>query len=270
MKEVLPQFLQEPLLVFALAGGALFGLYDYVGHTGLPVIEVSPELLEQMVEERELVLDRSLGGSERQALIDGFIDQEVLVREAIARELHLHDGRIRHRLADKMLYLLGDEPELPNAEKLEQFYQQHRDSYRSEQLISFEHRYYEGEREQAEQALAALQAGEEDAAPPGARFWMGPRLERISGPELVSIFGPGFTRQLEGLPPEEWRGPYESSRGWHLVRVEAHHPPLDIPRELLQERLQTEWLAAQRTFLRRDRLDALRAGYQINVSDSDA
>lgn len=261
--------LREPLLVFGLVGGSLFALYDYVGNTGLPVIEVSPLLAEQMVEERRLVLDRNLTDSERQALIDGFIDQEVLVREAIARNLHVHDGRIRHRLADKMSYLLGAEPELPNAEQIQQFYEEHHDSYRSEQLVSFEHRYFEGNREDAQRALAKLQAGEQGEASPGVRFWMGPRLERISGPELVSIFGPGFTRELEHLPAGEWRGPYQSSRGWHLVRVEAHHPPQDIPRELLQERLQTEWLAAKRTALRRERLDAMRADYQIKVAEPD-
>lgn len=261
----MPPLLREPLLIFTAIGGSLFFLYDHVVSSQLPVIAVSPAVIEQLVTERELVLDRKVTAVEEQELIDGFIDQEVLVRDAIARDLHLHDGRIRHRLADKMLYLLADEPEPPTDLQLEQHYQLHKDEYRSEQLVSFTHRYFADKSAEAAAALSALQSGKELSA--GQRFWMGPNIERASAQELVTIFGTSFTRQLETLPIAQWQGPIESDRGWHLVMIEAHYPPQDIPREHLQQRLQTQWMAAQRTAQRRAQLDALRDGYEIVIGN---
>ncbi len=256
--------LREPLIGFLALGAVIFWL-DGV-RSGPEVITVDPAVIDRLVEERELVLERQLAPGERDAIRQNFIDQEILLREALDMGLHLSDGRVRHRLADKMMFLLVDEPPPPDADTLQAFYLEHRERYTTDRLVSFEHRFFSDDRASAQRVLAT---GVGDPDPQEAFFWLGNALQRMSAQDLATTFGPGFSRALEDLPTGEWRGPIASSRGWHIVRVTAWHPSEPIPRDQLDERLRTEWLAQQRDDARATALAGLREQYEVLYRSGD-
>lgn len=258
------KLVSEPLVVFIAIGGLLFGLYYFAPADDLQVIEVHEPFLGDLIAERELVLDRKLTDAEKAAIQNDFIDQEVLVREAMARRLYLNDGGVRHRLADKMFYLLSEPPADPDSAELDRFYEQHRERYRTSELVTFEHRYFAADRDSAELALDAVNNGRE---PDGSeRFYLGERLEKYDPAELAAIFGTAFARELATPETGAWFGPVESGRGWHIVRIEERFPSTDIPREQLEDRLLTDWRGAYIAEARRRRLDELRLNYDIVFS----
>jgi len=259
----LKSLVTEPLWAFSLVGGLVFCLYNVSAHQTAPEINVSAAVLDKLVEERELVMGRVLLPAERKALIQNFVDQEILVREAIARRLHLHDGNIRHRLADKMHYLLVGEPEEPQSVELAAFYRRHESRYRSPALYSFEHLFFKADKTDAEIALQQLQSAQVMPGELGEKFWLGDAIDNISAAEVVATFGATFAKRIRGLALYEWQGPYRSSRGWHLVRLQQRQPPEPLPPEILQPRLYADWKAEQRHLIRKQKMAALRAGYQI-------
>lgn len=254
----------EPLVQFALGGAVIAALYQLLAPAEEAAgqrIEVRASVVSELVAEREAVLGRTLDAEEVAAVRAGYVDQEVLVREAFARGLHLHDGRVRHRLADKMLFLIAEEPAAPTEQDLRSFLEQNRERYRIPERVSFEHRFFGEDRPAAE---AALVSGGE-----GEAFWLGPSFEETAAHQLLPAFGPAFTIAIIDAPRGEWSGPIESSQGWHLVRLIARHPPEDPPYELIADRLAVDWLVETRAALRRAELERLRQRYLIvDVQDA--
>lgn len=260
---ILTRLAREPLIGFLLIGALIFWWDGQRASENSIVIDAA--VIEKLVEEREMVLERQLSADERAAIQQNFIDQEILLREAVDRGLHMSDGRVRHRLSDKMMFLLVDEPLPPTAEQLDQFYEVHKQRYVTARRVSFEHQFF-GDDESAARAVLLNLPGSESIEE--QYFWLGNRLEQMSAQDLVGVLGTDFTRSLEDLPEGEWRGPIASNRGWHLVRIDAWHPSVAIPREHLEERLSMEWLAEQRDQARFNALADLRQKYPSVVNEA--
>ncbi|WP_223426112.1 peptidylprolyl isomerase [Tateyamaria pelophila] len=84
----------------------------------------------------------------------------------------------------------------------------------------------------------------------------------------MTVLGWDFSAQIRELEPGEWTGPIRSGRGWHLVRLDAFHPPKTLPPDELNRILREDWTQAysQRSFERR--LDNMRASYKIDLPSS--
>ena len=258
------RLLREPLVGFLLLGALIFWWEDR--RSGPEPVVIDPAAIDKLVEERELVLERSLTPDERIALAQYFVDQEILLREAVELGLHFSDGRVRHRLSDKMMFLLADEPSPPDAQALEAYYEANRDRYYTERRVSFEHRFFGDSESVAREALAE---GAVDDFARQSFFWLGTRMEQMGVDDLASSFGIEFASALEAMPVQEWAGPVMSLRGWHLVRILAWHPAQPIPREHLEERLRTEWLADRRDAARAAVLEGLRERYDVIYRGSE-
>lgn len=255
---LLNRLVREPMAAFVLAGGVLFWMYSAAAVDERLAITVSESFITQLVAEREMVLERKLSDAEIELIRQDFIDQEVLVREAMARQLYLNDGRVRHRLADKMFYLLADDIGEPTEAELEAFYDAHRAEYRTPELISFSHRFFG-----KDEARARLSLRQENVDDEGIDFYMGESIERYARAELLPIFGREFADSLATLPIGAWQGPMQSGRGWHIVRVDGRILSRDVTREEIGGRLLIDWRDARLAESRRTQLDELRANYRV-------
>lgn len=258
----------EPLAHFALAAAALFTLYGAMARPDEEAIRVTSEMARDLVAEREDVLGRRLAPAEREEVVTNFVDEEVLVREAMARGFARRDGKVRQRLVSKMLFLFDQEPPEPSAAELEAFYQAHEQRYRTPPSISFEQTFFETAPEDPERILEALAAG----APPeslGDRYWLGGTFTRVTEAELASSFGPGLARQLTALEPGAWRGPLTSARGTHFARVIERHEARRVLRQALGSGLRQDWAEDWLRQARQRQVDELRHRYRVVVEDGE-
>ena len=88
-------------------------------------------------------------------------------------------------------------------------------------------------------------------------------MPEVTRADLVRSFGAEFADRVEGLPPGEWRGPIESARGIHLVRVLKRHRPQASKFEDIESFLRQDWLMSQTRAVQQARVDEIRAGYRI-------
>lgn len=261
----------EPLVLFALPAVLIFLAYSLLASPDEETIVIGLETIEALVAARQEVLLRPLTEAERAAVVEEHVQNELLLREALARGFHLSDPQVRERLIDRMRILLADEPPAPDEDDLRAFYAANPDVYRSEPTVTFDHVFFEAGTAagRMQEVLDALRAG---ATPRGRgdRFWLGNHFERYSRRELIAVLGRGFADAVFAAEPGTWQGPLQSTRGLHLVRVNEVSEARQLPFEQLRPYIQADWLAARREASVAAKLERIRDRYRILIEDEAA
>ena len=162
--------------------------------------------------------------NELDGLIDNFIVEEVLYREAIAIGLDADDTIIRRRLRQKMEFLLDDFTVVePSDDDLQQFLDKNPDRFRTDGLISFRQIYLnEFSRSKAEALLLELQSDTVKRPEEQSESYLLPyQFRDASEAEISAQFGNAFQQALFALDPGRWNGPVESPFGIHLVWIDS-------------------------------------------------
>jgi hypothetical protein len=224
------QLLREPLVHFLLLGAMLFGVFALVGERGSARagrIVVTPGHVEHLTVSFTRTWQRPPTAPELAGLIEDYIREEVLYREAVAMGLDRDDTMVRRRLRQKLEFLTEETAETapPSDTELQAFLQQHADAFRVEPRLAFRHVFLSLDRRgdatdaAARQLLAQLITGAAatDTAALGDPFLLPPEFSLSSRSEIARLFGDAFAQQLQHLEPGRWAGPIKSGYGLHLV-----------------------------------------------------
>lgn len=265
----LKRLARDPLVHFLAAGVLLFGVYQLVadppaaGSDGKTIVVNRDALLRFMQYQSAAFEPKyfsekldAMSAREKRDLIDQYVREEALYREASAMGLTDGDYVIRRRIVQKMLFLIDDAASEffdPDDAALNRYFQEHRDRYRVSPSLTFTHVFVDKEvdrNESAEQTAEKLKA---QLQAQGARFDDAPRygdrfpyLQNYVArtPEYVeSQLGTAFTSALMSLEPapDRWQGPIESPFGYHVVMLTGHKagylPALDEVREQVKDDL---------------------------------
>jgi len=270
------KFLREPLAHFLAIGAILFALSAILGNPGQDrdtEIVVDEGQIQRLVEGWRMTWRRPPTQEELRGLIDDYITEEVLYREALALGLDKGDMMIRRRLRQKMEFISEDFASQlnPTDEGLQSYLIENAEYFRIEPEITFTHVYLNADRrgeavqQDAERILAQLVKGKVDAAAVGDPFPLPHDFVAASLTELVKGFGADFAEAVNNLPVGVWDGPVRSGYGFHLVRVrdrkEGRIPELEEVRETVIR----EWTATRRRELNESFIGRLREQYTITL-----
>jgi len=265
--------LREPLLHFLLAGAGLFLLFDVVSGpetTGDDQIIVTSGHIEHLTTLFVKTWQRPPTQVELRGLIDSYILEEVLYREAKAIGLDQDDTIIRRRLKQKMEFLVDDfSAANPSDVDLQQFVNDDPERFRTDARISFQHVYLVDPAPGAVEAtLAALQQNEVlEAEFSGLSGLLPRRFDNATETTVAGQFGEGFKNLLFTLDVGQWTGPVESPFGIHLIRIEqiedGRVPPLSEIRDIVQR----DWLSDRRRSAQAALFEQLRSKYAITIED---
>ncbi len=279
MKIILGRLIREPLFHFLLLGAAIFFLAGRVRNASIgggEKIVVTQSEMESMVMGFSRTWMRPPTQEEMQGLVDDYVREEVLYREARAMGLDQDDVIVRRRMRQKFEFLAEDlaTDRSPTDLELEAYLQQHLDRFRKEPSFSFEHIFLSREKHGASteaeaKALLAELGGKNkdtiDIEKRGDTFLLPSRFEKTLAGETARLFGDNFATQLTTIELGEWAGPIESSYGLHLVRVDARVPGVAPPLANVRDSVLRDFLNDRR----KQELDAqysrLRARYTVVV-----
>lgn len=262
---------------FLVAGTLLFVLYGYLGdkaEINEARITVTSAQIERLKEAWKKQWRRPPTKQELQNLIETFIEEEVLYREALAMGLETDDTIIRRRLAQKMRFLIQDiaDQAQPREDELTVFYEANREQYRLPARVSFTHVYFSPDRrgavvvKDAQDELEKLKArGAERAPDRGDPFMLHHDYVEISRPEAARLFGKTFADDLFGLKPGPWQGPIRSGYGVHIVRVLDSVPSRLPDFAEVEERVRQAYMDTQRRKINEAAIRELKARYGIAV-----
>ncbi len=292
-----PVWVRDPLVHFLLMGGVLFAAYGLLGPDGNDPkrITVSRDALVTFVQYRANafqsdLFDKSmdeLTSAERDALVDEYVREEALYREALAMGLDEGDYVIRQRLIQRLEFLLEsgidsgiDTEEIGRAE-LEEFYTEFGDDYREPPVYTFAHVFFNGElrgdagaREGARQLLTELN---EQGAPFSAAIGLGDRplyfqnyIERTRD-FVESHLGSDLTSTLDRVEPSSstWHGPMRSPYGWHLVLLTDRRPARLPDLDEIEDRVREDRDRIRAAQERRTSIDRIVEGYEVRLVGLD-
>lgn len=274
---VVRRILRQPLFQFLVLGVALFALYLFFGGSRgeeEKVIVVSARQIQLLSSLWERQWRRPPTPEELNGLIQSFIREEVLYREALAMGLDQDDTVVRRRLAQKIEFLAQDlmAQVMPSEAELRTFYEEHPEIFEIPPRITFSHVYINlDERGRdtaayAESLLADLEAGA-DPHRLGDRFMLQRDYLRKSPAEVARHFGSRFAAEVFELSPGVWQGPIPSGYGLHLVLVEGKEKAYLPPLEDVRQQVQDEFVSYRRRELNETFYSRLREGYEIIVEE---
>jgi hypothetical protein len=191
----------------------------------------------------------------RQRLIDDYVREEALYREASALELERNDYIIKRRLIQKVEFItkgfVSAASEMTN-EDVEAYFEAHRSEYYIEPSITFTHVFFNSEKRSDEETFALAEDGItdllrqkvafSDAVKYGDRFLYHVNyVERV--PEFVaSHFSAKMSEQLFSAetPVGQWSGPFESPYGHHLVLISNRQEGRDATLKEISDRVRSD------------------------------
>ncbi|WP_171120908.1 MULTISPECIES: peptidylprolyl isomerase [unclassified Ruegeria] len=269
--------LKDPLLHFLLIGCGIFGWFFLVAPDG----EVAPPAETIIVDQDDVDLlvarftdswKRPPTDTERQALIEALIREEVLVREARKLGLDRGDQVIRARLAQKMDFLtdaIASSVE-PETDVLQAYLEQNAERFTTPRLIAFD-QVFLGEAPtpaDIDSALARLRAGE-DWTGVGARTLLPLSLPLAAARSVDAAFGYGFSGAVNQFKLGEWEGPIQSGYGLHLVRITDTQPSKLPELEDIHDAVLLEWRRDTGEELAQAQFEDLAATYQIVTPETE-
>ena len=274
------KLLREPLLHFMFIGAAIYLLYGVFAEP-LPegddkTIVVSAGEIEWMQASWQKRWNRPPTAQEFDGLIQQYIKETVLYREALTMGLNQHDQVIRRRLAQKLEFLAKDLVALtpPTDEELLTYFDAHQARYQEPARYTFTQVFIDPDKrgdatlDDAEAIKASLIVKGDAVEDPGALgddFMLQNWYPEKDAVEIQKLFGSGFTESLVELSPGQWHGPILSGYGVHLVYVSSiSEPPAPVFAEV-RERVTQDWKADRGEELNEQFYASLREQYTVVI-----
>jgi len=276
------KLLREPLVHFMFIGAFIYLLYgvfaESIPEADDKTIVVTAGEVEWMQTTWQKRWNRPPTGKEFDGLIQQYIRETVLYREALTMGLNKHDQVIRRRLAQKLEFLAKDLVALipPTEEELQTYFDEHQDRYQQPTLYTFTQVFIDPDKrgdatlDDAEKIKAILiEKGDaiEDPGALGDSFMLQNYYPGKDQIEIQKQFGSGFTESLLALSAGEWHGPILSGYGVHLVYISSvDEPPPPVFADV-RERVVQEWTADKSEELNEKFYANLREQYTVVIEE---
>ena len=241
---------KEPLVHFLLIGGMLFGVYAWLnrGTADAPrVVHITAADVNWLQVTWSRQRQRPPNQQELRGLVNDYLKEVLLAREAKEMGLDQDDTIVRRRLAQKMEFLVEDTTRLaePDETELRQYYDRHPSLYQIPERISFSQIFFKTE-VGARRALQALAKHDSDDV--GDPNLLGREFEQTNAQIVQSVFGQKFATAIFAMQPERtWQGPIASAYGFHLVRLTDRQAAQVRPFEAVHAQVLDEWRRTEQT-----------------------
>ena len=255
---------------FLAVGLLLFGLDRWRQDRDDYHIIVDLPLLEKLAAQWQGQTQRLPDANELDALVEGYVREEILVREARRLSLDKDDVIIRRRLAQKYEFFLAnaDVSADPDADTLQKFFDANRARYRLPETFSFNHVFFDNENE-ARAAVTQLNTDESNWRSLGRPFMLNRSYRSVTADRLVVEMGDAFVVALRGLPEARWSGPVVSAFGAHAVKLVARDTGGDVAFDDVASHVARDWQMFRQKAARDTAMDELRSKYKVELAPID-
>ena len=265
---VIQKLVQEPTVHFFLMAVVIFVIYAISQTNRENLLEVDQREIDARVFIQEMTTGQPLNDEQRQFIASNYVEEQILVREAIALGLD-NDARVHDMLAQKMRHVLSGDVIQPTADDLNNYYEENLERYRTLPLVSVNELVLNTQDELSAEVQAFLDSGSNAEMILAATAGNEAPLPNVNRIDLANIFSPEFSEQVFNAESESWVGPYTSNRGQHWLKItersEANLPPLNE----ITDRVRLDWIAEEEEILLQQEVDKLWDQYTIIVANEE-
>ena len=271
MKQRLLDLARDRLVWFVALGLLLFAADRAAERREADLIRIDLPLVEKLAAQWEGQTKRRPDGRELDALIEGYIREEILVREAMRLGLDDNDVIIRRRLAQKVEFLLGDgaADAAQDEAALRVWFAENSAAYGTPETISWQH-VFAGNEAEAEAFAGQMNADDSNWRGRGRPFMLNRNYARHDRVTLAQLMGGDFAAALFAESRDGWVGPVRSAYGWHAVKITGRQAAQPAAFEAVAERVARDKAAADANAARAAAWADLRAQYRIELQPLEA
>lgn len=262
---------RDPLVHFLAAGALLFALFAWRGEEADPdsrSIAVDREVQASLALQFEAMMQRAPTDAELDGLIERWLRDEVLYREALRLGLDRDDAVVRRRLAKKMDALASAQAEttVPSQTVLREWLAARSERFARGASVSFDQLYFADEGA-ARAALDQLQSGA-DWRGLGESLSVPASQDGATVRAVTDRYGRQFAAALVRLEPgDAWQGPVPSGFGWHLVRLRAREEGAVPPLAEIRKQVEDDWRGASIAARTEAAYRLLRDAYRVEIAE---
>ena len=207
--------------------------------------------------------------------VDGYVRNEILYREALARELDIEDPRVRMALIQKMQMLAAGQADARGVteQDLSAFFALRKEQYRMPARVSLVQLFVKDgadARARAETLLSQFQSQEPSQAilrQSGDAMMFASVQDSVTALELEKQFGTDFTAEVLSLPEQTWSGPVRSEYGLHLVKLSDSKPGRIPVLDEVRDKVEGDLLYEARSAARDQGFQEIAGKYRVTISD---
>lgn len=242
--------IRQPLLHFLLIGFGFFLLFKVFGDDDdldSKTIVVDKESLMNFFQYRSKAFNQevfeerlaSMPREELDKMINDYIRQEVLYREAMAMGLDKEDFIIKQRMIQKVEFIsqgIAEAVTQLTDDEIKKYYEEHMEGYYVQPFATFTHVFFDYERWGPEEAKSKAEAEVtylnknrvtfNQAPSRGDRFFYHTNYVERDPEYVASHFGTEMTKAIFEASPSDknWIGPFPSEYGYHIVMLTKNEP----------------------------------------------
>lgn len=272
----------EPLIQFLIIGAGIYGLYAMFGTPEEDfrdtVVHVDSNRINAFISGWESRWNRPPTTDEIDGLIQSYIKEDILYRQAVSMGLNEDDPITRRRMAQKLEFLTSDLAMLvqPKAGELEGYFEQNKERYREPERITFIQVFLDPDRRgeatlvDAGGLLTQLKAAgapDPQTLQAGDQNMLQNYFQSADQNAVARQMGSGFAESVMPLKVGQWHGPVLSGYGVHLVYVfDFQQPPPAVLADVKTAVLEN-WKFEQREQFNADFLEGLKSRYEIVIDE---
>ena len=264
------KLLRNPLFLFIILGFAAFLLYSWLKPEEREEIRVTPQIVADLVAQDEALSLRKPDEERTQELIENYIQEEIMLREAFELGYHTSDGRVRKRLLSLMRTSLQDQIAEPTYNQLQAYFEENKRDYSTGETRTFLQIYFDPSLNEVIPDLATINTqyadytGEEragDFAPVSNR-----QIENSY--ELVGrTFGKEIADAVFNAELNQWFGPLKSSAGLHYLKVLEVYASEEARFEDVESFVSMDYVFKKTRESQDEKIELLRSKYNIVIEE---
>ena len=220
-----------------------------------------------------------LSKTEKTQIIQNYVRDEVLYREALKLGLDQNDFVIKRRIIQKTEFILDDFDETTatiESESLIQYFNHHKDRYFQPAQFTFTHIFFKNtnRKNALERVISFMKnpsrqnLSTSESLKYGDRFLYHRNYSERSLGFLESQFGKSFTETLSKLKADEnlWQGPIASEHGQHWVKLTRKAVGIVPEFSEIEKVVKSDYLNELKKRNKEDRIQKLIKEYEVEVN----
>lgn len=233
------------------------------------LITVPWESQEYLFEQEADLRLRPLTEQEKEEIVQNFIEDEILVREARRRGFD-DSSRIRSLLVQNMRFFLKQDMPAPDEAELRSFFEDNPQLFRRPETVDYQQVYFENPDLVPGDTLEQLIAGADPAALGDESINFSRMTRQVTPRDIAATFPPESARAIVAIDDEAWHGPFPSDFGVHFLRVAARTPAALPEFEQVERWVQMSWMSDRQNAIMDEALAEMRQSYRVEVMPQPA
>ena len=253
----------KKILIFLSIAFFLYLFEWFLNNDDENVIYVSDNDIDFLVSTWNDQMQRPPNEEELKSIIENFIQNEVLYREALKLNLDRGDIIVKRRLVQKLGFLKQEEGvKIPNDKELKEYFNENKVEFRIPKRLSFNHIFFSKESRSLEEVRQYLVDKNIKSDP----FLLGRNFSDKTIRQIQRDFGDKFAASLDELTSLKNDLIIESIYGWHIVNVSNIENSYLPEFNSIREKLLDTYLLVKKDEVLKKYTEELIKSYDVSLS----